>query len=288
MRCRHSGKSWNGGAFAHSNGPVSPATNGALVMAKMHELAFLEISFRAADVVRIWPEWPATLAWNAAKERPWQPQPAIPKGTLKTLLAADYLPFAEVARMLAFGRGKTALGLSDIQEEAALLRAGLALIKAAAGGAVRFIGMPCERWPAAPHLLRQTGPRIPIEPEVLADLGPVPFGGRDWLGPRHFAEGYAECGHAPQSVRFCEAAIERTSLVRWLSALSTKAPGLSEAEVKNLILGEKAQDAAIGIGTIEQMVKAMDPLFPREAVRRLAREIGIAGKRGRRRKNSAG
>jgi hypothetical protein len=76
----------------------------------MQALAFLEISFRAADVGRIWPEWPATLAWNAAKERPWQPQQGIPKGTLKTLPADDYLPFAEVARMLAFGRGKTALG----------------------------------------------------------------------------------------------------------------------------------------------------------------------------------
>jgi hypothetical protein len=205
--------------------PGSPASDGALLMSNIDALGLMDIAFRAADVVRIWPEWPVTRAWNAAKERLWQPQQGIPKGTLKTLPAADYLPFAEVARMLAFGRGKTALGLSDIEEEAALLRAGLALIKAAAGGAVRFIGMPCERLPAAPHLLRQMGSRIPIGPEVLADLGPVPFGGRDWLGPRHFAEGYAECGHAPQSVRFCEAAIERTSLVRWLSALSTKAPG---------------------------------------------------------------
>ena len=90
--------------------PGSPASDGTLVMAKMHELAFMEISFRAADVVRIWPEWPATRAWNAAKERPWQPQQGIPKGTLKTLPAADYLPFAEVARTLAFGRGKMAFG----------------------------------------------------------------------------------------------------------------------------------------------------------------------------------
>jgi hypothetical protein len=63
-------------------------------------------------------------------------------------------------------------------------------------------------------------------------------------------------------------------------------PGLSEAEVKNLS-ARKLKTQRFGIGTIEQMVKAKDPLYPREAVRRLAREIGIAGKRGRRRKNSA-
>ena len=92
----------------------------------------------------------------------------------------------------------------------------------------------------------------------------------------------------PQSVRFYEVRIERTSLLRWSSTLSTKAAGLSEAEGRNLILGEKAKDPSIGIGTIEQMVKAKDPLFPRELVRGFAREIGIAGKRGRRRKNSGG
>jgi hypothetical protein len=79
--------------------PGSPASDGALLMSNIDALGLMDIAFRAADVVRIWPEWPVTRAWNAAKERLWQPQQGIPKGTLKTLPAADYLPFAEVARM---------------------------------------------------------------------------------------------------------------------------------------------------------------------------------------------
>ncbi len=268
--------------------PGSLATDGMLLVAKIDELALMDISFRAEEVQQIWPRWPAARAWAMANAYPWQPPRGSAKLCIRSLSVGEYIPFAEAADVLAFGQTKMAVGLSDLEERAALLRAGLAITRAAAEGQVMLIGVSCERLPAAPHLLRKTGPRIAIGPEVLGDLAPVPYGGRDWLGPRHFAESYAECGHAPQSVRFYEVRIERTSLARWLSALSTKAPGLSEAEVKNLILSEKAKDASIGIGTIEQMVKAKDPLFPRQAVRRFAREIGVEGKRGRRRKNSAG
>jgi hypothetical protein len=247
----------------------------------------MEISFPAAEVVRTWPDWPSTLAWNAATACPWQPSRGIPKGWIKTLPALDYLPFAELTDLLAFERAKTAFGLSQIEEEAAKLSAGIALINAAAAGAIKVVGMPCERWPDAPHLLRQTGPRAPIGPDALRDLGPVPFGGRDWLAPRRFAGAYAECGHAPESVSFCEVRIERRSVLKWLSAISARAPGLSEAAVRKFIFSEKAQSSSIGIGAIEQLARSKDPLFPREQVRRIAREIGIEGKRGRPRIKSA-
>jgi hypothetical protein len=264
------------------------ANNGTLPMFNIHELALTGGSLRGADVLRMWPDWPPTLAWNAAKARPWQAQNGIPKGWIRTLPAGDYLPFADVGDLFAFGRAKMAIGLSDIEEQAARLRAGIAIINAAVEGAVKLVGTPCERWPIEAHLLRQTGPRVLIGPEALEDLIPVPFGGRDWLGPRRYAEAYAEIGHAPQSVRFCDVKIERMSLLKWLSALSTRAPGLSEAEVKSLIVNEKTKNPSIGIGTIEQLVRAKDPLFPREPIRNIARGMGIKGRRGRPQKNSAG
>jgi hypothetical protein len=45
-----------------------------------------------------------------------------------------------------------------------------------------------------PHLLRQIGHRIVIEAETLHDLKSVPSGGRDLLGPRRYADEYAESG----------------------------------------------------------------------------------------------
>jgi hypothetical protein len=112
------------------------------------------------------------------------------------LPAADYLPVAEVIALLGFGRGKMAIGLSEIDEHAAQLRAGIALINAAIEGKIKLLGTPCERWVTHPHLLHKTGRRTVIGSGTLPDLIPVPFGGRDWLGPRLYADEYAEIGHA--------------------------------------------------------------------------------------------
>ena len=92
-----------------------------------------------------------------------------------------------------------AIGLSEIDEHAAQLRAGIAIVNAAIEGKVELVGTPRERWQNQPHLLRQTGHRIVIEAETLHDLKPVPFGGRDWLGPRRYADEYAEIGQAQQA-----------------------------------------------------------------------------------------
>jgi hypothetical protein len=145
------------------------------------EFVRMEISFRPAEVLGIWPEWPPALAWNVAKTRPWQPPSGIPKGWIRSLPASDYLPFAGVVDFLTFGPAKTAIGLSFVEEQAATLRAGIALVSAAIEGKVAFVGMLCERL-ASPHLLRPKGPRIMIEPESLGDLIPVPYGGRGLVG----------------------------------------------------------------------------------------------------------
>ena len=259
------------------------AIDGTICMFNMYEFALMDISFRAADVLRTWPDWPATLAWNAAKTRPWQA--LILKVWIRSLPAGDYLPFADVVDLVAFGRAK--MGLSDIDEHAAQLRAGIAIINAAIEGKIKLAGTPCERWQNQAHLLRQTGHRIAIGSETLHDLIPVPFGSRDWLGPRRYADEYAEIGHAQHSVSFCGVMVERTSLLKWLTSASIKAPGLREADVTELVLSEKGKNPSVGIGKIVKLVQAKDPLFSRERIREIAHKMRVEGTRGRPRKKSA-
>ena len=52
------------------------------------------------------------------------------KSVDRSLPAGDYLPFADVVALVAFGWAKMAIGLSDIDEHAAQLRAGIAIINA--------------------------------------------------------------------------------------------------------------------------------------------------------------
>jgi hypothetical protein len=236
-------------------------------------------------VLRTWPDWPATLAWNAAKTRPWQAPRGISKVWIRSLPAGDYLPIADVVDLVAFGPAKMAIGLSDIDEHAAQLRAGNAIINAAIESRIKLVGTPCERLQTHPHLLRQTGRRIAIGSESLHDLIPVPFGGRDWLGPRRYADEYAEIGHAPQSVSFCGVMVERTSLLKWLTTTSIKAPGLREADVTEL--SEKGKNPSVSIDKIVKLVQSKGPLFPREQIRQIAHKMRVEGRRGRPRKNSA-
>jgi hypothetical protein len=90
-----------------------------------------------------------------------------------------------------------AIGLSDIDEHAAQLRARIAIINDAIESRIKLVGMPCERLQTHPHLVHQTAHRIAIGSETLHDLIPVPFGGRDWLGPRRYADEYAEIAGLP-------------------------------------------------------------------------------------------
>jgi hypothetical protein len=195
---------------------------------------------------------------------------------------------SDAVDLLAFGRAKISIGLSDIDEQATQLRAGIAIINAGIEGKVELLGTPCERLQTHPHLLRQTSHRIVIGSEILPDLIPVPFGGRDWLGPRRYADEYAEIGHAPHSVSFCDVRVERQSLRKWLTTVSAKGPGLREADVTKLVLGEKDKNPLTSIDQIVKTVRSKDPLFPRDRIREIAREMGVKGRRGAPRKNSAG
>ena len=262
------------------------AKDGTICMFNVNEFALMNISFRVADVLRTWPDWPATLAWNAAKTRPWQAPRGISKVWMRSLPAGDYLAIADVVDLVAFGPAKVAIDLTDTDEHAAQLRAGIAIINAAIEGRIKLVGTPCERLQTHPHLVRQTGHRTAIGSETLHDLIPVPFGGRDWLGPRRYADEHAEIGHAPQSVSICGVMVERASLLKWLTTASIKAPGLTEADVTELVLSEKDMNRSVSIDEIVKLVQSKDPLFPRERIREIAREMGVEGRRGRPRKNS--
>jgi hypothetical protein len=66
-----------------------------------------------------------------------------------------------------------------------------------------------------------------------------------------------------------------------------RVPGLSEVDVASVIRAERAKNPRAGVGQMEQLIKAKDPLFPQEMVRQIARKLGVEGRRGRKRKNSA-
>ena len=102
-RCLHSAKRFNAGAFVAFEWEFPRAEDGTICMFNMYEFALMDISFRAADVLRTWPDRPLTLAWNAAKTRPWQAPRGISKAWIRSLPAGDYLPFADVVDLVAFG-----------------------------------------------------------------------------------------------------------------------------------------------------------------------------------------
>jgi hypothetical protein len=83
---------------------------------------------------------------------------------------------------------------------------------------------------------------------------------------------------APHSVSFCGVMVERTSLLKWLTSASIKAPGLREADVTELVLSEKGKNLSVSIDKIVKLIQSKDPLFPRERIREIAHKAS-AGRR---------
>src|ERR1700730_385941 len=63
----------------------------------------------------------------------------------------------------------------DIDEHAAQLRAGIAIINAAIEGKIKLVGTPCARWQTEAHLLRLTGHRIAIGSLIPFERSLSPF-----------------------------------------------------------------------------------------------------------------
>jgi hypothetical protein len=121
-------------------------------------------------------------------------------------------------------KGGIAMELPRSGLAVALLTIGAGSQALAAGDQARGQDLFSSRCGAchAPNALAD--PHIVIGSETLPDLIPVPFGGRDWLGPCRYADEFAEIGHAPHSVSFCDVRVERATLRKWLDPPSQWPP----------------------------------------------------------------
>jgi hypothetical protein len=88
------------------------------------------VTFSREDVLRVWGDWPCFSAWKQARARAWQPPRGISPDWLKDLPPGQYVSLSDAVDLLAFGRDRLPIGLSNIAEHAARLSAGLALMLA--------------------------------------------------------------------------------------------------------------------------------------------------------------
>jgi hypothetical protein len=125
--------------------------------------------------------------------------------------------------LLAFGRDRLPIGLSNLEQHAARLKAGLALTLAGKETKVTLCGQATFRLPKFPGGIAPVAMLRKIEPKELADMTLVVDGARDWLGPKRFANEYPEIGQGKDSVSFAGVTVHRESFRRWLVELSGKA-----------------------------------------------------------------
>jgi hypothetical protein len=85
------------------------------------------VTFSREDVLRVWGDWPAFSAWKHARARAWRAPRNISADWLKNLPPGQYVSLCDAVNLLAFGRDRLPIGLSNIEEHAARLSAGLAL-----------------------------------------------------------------------------------------------------------------------------------------------------------------
>jgi len=181
------------------------------------------VTFSREDVLRVWGDWPCFSAWKQARARAWQPPRGISPDWLTDLPPGQYVSLSDAVDLLAFGRDRLPIGLSNIAEHAARLSAGLALMLAGKEEKVTLCGNATFRLPEFPGGIAPVAMLRKIEPKELADMTLVVDGARDWLGPKRFANEYPEIGQGKDSVSFAGVTVHRESFRRWLVELSGKA-----------------------------------------------------------------
>jgi hypothetical protein len=180
------------------------------------------VTFSRREVLRAWPDFPCFSAWEQAKAQAWQPPGEISSEWLKNLPPGPYVPLSEATGLLAFGPGRSPIGLSDIDNRAARLRAGLALMLAAKSAKVALLGTEAALHPTVPGAILAAGPLRELDPEELGGISLVIDGAPDWLGPTRFADRYPEAGHAAESLSFAGVSVHRETFRRWLLEISGK------------------------------------------------------------------
>ena len=181
------------------------------------------VAFSRGDVLRVWGDWPCFSAWKQARARAWQPPRGISPDWLTDLPPGQYVSLSDAVDLLAFGRDRLPIGLSNIAEHAARLSAGLALMLAGKEEKVTLCGNATFRLPEFPGGIAPVAMLRKIEPKELADMTLVVDGARDWLGPTRFADEDSEIGQGTNSVSFVGVTVHRGSFRRWLAELSGKA-----------------------------------------------------------------
>jgi hypothetical protein len=180
------------------------------------------VSFAREDVLRVWGDWHCFSAWKQAKARAWRPPRNISADWLKNLPPGQYVSLSDAVDLLAFGPDRLPIGLNNVEENAARLSAGLALMHAGKEAKVTLCGQATFRLPEFPGGIAPVAMLRKIDPTELADMTLVIDGACDWLGPTRFADEYPEIGQGTDSVTFVGVTVHRESLRRWLSELVGK------------------------------------------------------------------
>jgi hypothetical protein len=255
---------------------------GPLEYCNIHEFKRFSLLFSPADVMRLWPSHHEVRAFSLAMDRQWR-KPAGSRATwAKQLSNGKLLPLSQVLNAVV-SRGRNSSN-DSVEERAARLSACIGILKAAATGRIKLYGTPCRRSIKMPHELEDAESLIEIEAPVAATLSPVLDGDSDWLGPLEYALDFERNGHAPESVRFCEVGVDRSSLLNWLSEPS--AAELSEKDVAEMFRAAQRDTPGQGIDKIAPQIQKLDPYWTRDAIRKAAEKSNIVGRRGRPKKSA--
>lgn len=193
--------------------------NGGLHGFNEDELWLNGVTLARAGILRYWPPF---IDWPAVKAKPWKPPVDLRADWLKNLPPGDYVSLGDAIDLLAFGKARIPIGLSEAEALSERLRAGLALDDARRLEKLQLFGVRVQRSATNTQVLRSLGPLERIESPVTkgAILLPVPYGAPGWLGPLRYVEEYAENGAAPESVSFSDVRVSRNSLHQWFLDLS--------------------------------------------------------------------
>lgn len=172
------------------------------------------ITFDRDEVLKAWPKLQFFAAWNAAKRRTWKPPHNLSAKAVAHLSGGNYAELGDVVDLLAFGDDAKPIGLDDLEAQTKRLCAGLALLSAAATGAIELCGNATSRLPDWPGGIAPLASSWKIDPATLGTMTLVIDGARDWLGPREFADEYPERGIALESVTYANIIVHKASLRR--------------------------------------------------------------------------
>jgi hypothetical protein len=250
---------------------------GSIENCNIFDFNIYDMLFSPGDVMRLWPTHRSVRALHLAIDRPLRRPAKSAASWAKQLPNRELLTLGQVLDAVVLREG---FGSNDlVDEQAAQFSACFWVLAAAASGKIRLYGAPCRRSIESPQRLEEAESRIEIEAPVAATLSPVLDGERDWLGPSEYAHSFELNGHAPSSVRFCRVVVDRKSLLECLSKPLT--PKLSDLQIAEELRVIQRAHPGMGIDKMALEIKKRYPSLKPIAIRVVAKDCGIEGRRGR-------